>query len=81
MNMRLLIPAEVLQIQSAWMHVGAIFQDGHPMCEECGHCKVTLEHAPYGEGQTSYADSECTLGQRRSDTPTDCPAYADQLAL
>lgn len=79
MNMRI-IPIELLQRQQAWIAVGAIFQDAHPMCEECGHCKVTLEHAPYGQGQASYADAECDLGQRASDNPTDCPAYADQLA-
>lgn len=79
MNMRT-IPIEVLQTQQAWIAVGAFFQDAHPMCEECSHCKVEIEHAPYGEGQASYAVSECDLGQRRGDKPTDCPAYAGQLA-
>lgn len=65
---------DIQQLKQAWMAVGKAFQDARPECEECAHCRVSIEHAPYGEGYASYADSECTLGRYTKDDPSDCPA-------
>ncbi|MEJ7685659.1 MAG: hypothetical protein WKG52_00920 [Variovorax sp.] len=73
------ITADIRAGMVAWAVVGAAFQDADPACEECSHCSVEVDHAPYGEGHAAYTSSECTLGQRASDRPEQCPAYLEHV--
>lgn len=76
------LPTEVrivLDLQAKWGIVGKAFQDCAPQCEECRFCKVTPEHHPYGMGYATEWLTDCTLGERASDQPEQCPAFAAQL--
>jgi hypothetical protein len=71
---------EISSLRKAWMFVGSAFQKPSPHCEECGYCEHKGQMLPYGEGQAYEAYQECSLGQRASDKPQMCPAYAEFLS-
>ncbi|CAN7324225.1 hypothetical protein LJR084_001876 [Variovorax sp. LjRoot84] len=73
------ISADIRAGMVAWAIVGAAFQDADPRCEECSHCSVEVEQVPYGEAYMPMTSSECTLGQRASDRPEQCPAYLEHV--
>lgn len=73
----LLPPATPVQI--AWIAVGKAWQDGVPQCDGCVFRHDFTEYHPYGEGMAMEFLSECTLGDSRSHTPDQCPAYAQSL--
>lgn len=69
------VEGEIRSIRMKWQVVGKAFQDSHPACEECSYHKVTPERRPYGIGYATEWLSDCTLGERGSDKPEQCPAF------
>lgn len=70
---------DLTALKAGWMFVGKTFQDGSHHCDECSYCTTSGAMHPYGEGFAHEAYSTCDLGQRPSERPTDCPAYAAHL--
>lgn len=72
--------AQIAALKAGWMAVGAAFQSEHPACnEECPFYQSIAQRHPYGSGYATEYLCDCTLGQRASDRPSDCPAIQQTM--